>query len=193
MCSQHSKAIYKNHNSSYSVVVPTSIYAHLSLPIVVYSLTLPLRKWLFNHHSCSSRDKTSTPISTRKASYSTPNYGSSPIRLGSRHILDYSSNEGIKLYNKATAPLETKYDLDTGHLYSLVPAKGQEPRHEPELDVHLHDPSASSHRRRWPSRPRVGPANSVWQDDPDYNIRAAGAEEYQFLHGRNAQNAHQMY
>jgi hypothetical protein len=24
------------------------------------------------------------------------------------------------LYNKATAPLETKYDLDTGHLYSFL-------------------------------------------------------------------------
>jgi hypothetical protein len=35
-------------------------------------------------------------------------------------VLDYSSNEGIKLYNKATAPLETKYDLDTGHLYSFL-------------------------------------------------------------------------
>jgi hypothetical protein len=35
-------------------------------------------------------------------------------------VLNYSSNKGIKLYNKATAPLEAKYDLDTGHLYSLL-------------------------------------------------------------------------
>jgi hypothetical protein len=35
-------------------------------------------------------------------------------------VLDYYSNEGIKLYNKATALLETKYDLDTGHLYLFL-------------------------------------------------------------------------
>jgi hypothetical protein len=40
----------------------------------------------------------------------------------SNEVLDYSSNEGIKLYckNKATTFIETKYDLDTGLLYSFL-------------------------------------------------------------------------
>jgi hypothetical protein len=105
-------------------------------------------------------------------------------------VLDYSSSEGIKLYNKATAPLETKYDLDTGHLYSFL----QKVRNR-------------AMNQNWtvictiPVPPSTAIAGQV---TPKYdlltqygrmtlnNIRAA-AEEYQFRHGRNAQNAHQMY
>jgi hypothetical protein len=108
----------------------------------------------------------------------------------SNTVLDYSSNEGIKLYNKATAPLETKYDLDTGHLYSFL----QKVRNR-----------AMNQNWTFICTIPVPPANAVvGQVTPEYdlltqygrmslaNIKTA-AEEYQFLPGRNAQNAHQMY
>jgi hypothetical protein len=43
-----------------------------------------------------------------------------PGRANNDAVLDYTSTEGIKLYNKATTPLETKYDLDAGRLYYFL-------------------------------------------------------------------------
>jgi hypothetical protein len=36
------------------------------------------------------------------------------------NILNYTTSEGIKLYGQAIAPLEVKYDLDSGQLYTFL-------------------------------------------------------------------------
>lgn len=112
-----------------------------------------------------------------------------PGRLGTE-VLDYSSSEGIKLYNKATAPLENKYDLDPGHLYGFL----QKVRNR-------------AMNQNWQEICKIPVGPTIVVPDaviPEYDLLTeygrmtlahvrSHAGSYQFVSGRSAQNAHQMY
>jgi hypothetical protein len=105
-------------------------------------------------------------------------------------VLDYSSSEGIKLYNKATAPLETKYDLDTGHLYSFLQkvrnrAMNQNWSGICTIPVHPLTVVAGQNIPEYDLLTQYGRMTLA-------NIKAFSLT-YQFDQGRSAQNAHQMY
>lgn len=105
-------------------------------------------------------------------------------------IINYSSSEGIKLFNQATNPIEPKYDLNTGHLYTF-----------------LHEVRSQAMMCNWSSIYNISVPSATTvagEVAPKYDILTqygqvtlaqvrSDAETYQCVEQRKAQNAYQLY